>query len=148
MFRQPGWLLQMNCFSQKRSILSLLRCRSGIAGVEAAMIMPFLIVFLFGCIEFSRSLFIQAELQRAVDLTSRFVMMNPTSTVDVIKTTLTSNLDTVDAGQVSAVEAVKGADDDGNETVQMTVRYSFIFLIPFISSEPLELVATKTIVTN
>ncbi len=126
----------------------MFRCKSGIAGVEAAMIMPFLIVFIFGCIEFSRSLFIQAELQRAVDLTSRFVMMNPTSAVDVIKTTLTSNLDTVDAGLVSAVEAVKGADDDGNETVQMTVRYSFTFLIPFISSEPMELVATKTIVTN
>ncbi|MGH1351976.1 MAG: TadE/TadG family type IV pilus assembly protein [Methyloligellaceae bacterium] len=138
----------MNSNNRRRSVLSLFRCKSGIAGVEAAMIMPFLIVFIFGCIEFSRSLFIQAELQRAVDLTSRFVMMNPTSAVDVIKTTLTSNLDTVDAGLVSAVEAVKGADDDGNETVQMTVRYSFTFLIPFISSEPMELVATKTIVTN
>ncbi len=134
--------------SNKWSLLSFIRNRSGVAGVEAAMIMPFLIVFLFGSIEFSRSLFIQSELQRAVSLTSRFVMLNPTTSVADIKTALTANLDTVIAGQITAVEAVKDVNADGNDTVQMTVRYSFTFLIPFLSSAPIELVATQSIVTS
>lgn len=127
---------------------SFVKCRSGVAAVEAAMIMPFLVIFLFGSIEFSRSLYIQSELERAVNLTTRYVMLNPDLTEAEFKTELTSNLDSVDSDNISAVTATKGTDADGNNTVQLNVTYSFQFLIPFMTQDPIQLIATQTIVTS
>lgn len=132
----------------RREISRLIDCRAGVAAVEAAMIMPFLIIFLFGSIEFSRSLYIQSELERAVNLTTRYVMLNPEQTEAQFKTELTSKLDTVDSGNIVAITATRGTNADGNNTVQLTVTYSFQFLIPFMTQDPIQLSATQTIVTS
>ncbi len=65
-----------------RQILSRLsRAREGIEALEFAIILPVLLAFLLGCIEFGRLFWTQSELQYAVEAAARCITVTCSATI-------------------------------------------------------------------
>lgn len=57
----------------------LWRCRAGVTAVEVAFLMPVLLLFLFGIVEFGRAMWIQSSLQYAVAAAARCAAIDPST---------------------------------------------------------------------
>ena len=117
-------------FRKARGFLGrLARAREGIEALEFAIILPVLLLFLLGCIEFGRLLWTQSELQYAVEAAARCVTVtcsaNITGTGSGTYAAQRIYGISVPAGAVFAV--TNPAPACGNE---VTVCYPFQFLIP------------------
>lgn len=110
------------------TIRRLLRSKSGTAAVEFALIAPTLFLFLLGIAEFSRAMWVQADLEFACEETARYGFATGASTTVLAayaKTKLTA---------APPANVVFGATVTAS-SVQITASYPFAFvaanLLPF-----------------
>ena len=117
-------------FRELRKFLArLAKAREGIEALEFAIILPVLMLFLLGCIEFGRLFWTQSELQFAAESAARCITV--TCSANITGT----GPNTYAAGQVFSVPVPAGTVFSvtnpnpacGNE---VTVCYPFEFLLP------------------
>jgi len=112
-----------------RFLVRLARAREGIEALEFAIILPVLMLFLLGCIEFGRLFWTQSELQYAAEAAARCITVtcsaNITGTGPGTYAASRVYGISVPAGAVFSVTSPSPAC--GNE---VTVCYPFQFLIP------------------
>ncbi len=61
-------------------LVRLARAREGVEALEFAIVLPVLLLFLLGCIEFGRLFWTQSELQYAAEAAARAITITWTST--------------------------------------------------------------------
>src|SRR5579862_4836335 len=115
-------------FREAREFLvRLARAREGIEALEFAIILPVLLLFLLGCIEFGRLFWTQSELQYAAEAAARCITVSCSATITG------SGSGTYAAGEVYGISVPAGtvfavtnpAPACGNEVV---VCYPFQFI--------------------
>ena len=109
--------------------------RSGAAAVELALVMPLLIVFLFGIWELGWGLFKGGEVRHAVELASRIYVTNPSATSTDLSTAVASHLDALPIASVTL--AVTDQTVSGAAVKHITWSYRYTATIPLMSSLPL-----------
>jgi Flp pilus assembly protein TadG len=109
--------------------------RSGAAAVELALVMPLLILFLFGIWELGWGLYNGGEVRHAVELGSRIYITNPSATSTDLSTAVASHLADVPISSVSL--AVSSQTVSGASVEHITWSYRYTANIPLMSSLPL-----------
>lgn len=121
----------MNRFSRIASIgARFRRAEEGQALVEFALIVPFLLLFLIGIVEFGRAWNLHQVLTDAAREGARkAVVHDPTITLDSVNNVVKSAIATAGANPNSATITVTGLDDSTGDpaTVEIAMPYQFIF---------------------
>ena len=110
-------------------LLRLARAREGVEAIEFAIVLPVMVLFLLGCIEFGRLYWTQSELQFAAEAAARCV------TVSCSNNIVGKGANTYAAKQVVSIDVPDGvvfsltspSPACGN---QVTVCYPFTFIVP------------------
>ena len=108
----------------------LRRAEEGQALVEFALIVPFLLVFLVGIVEFGRAWNLHQVLTDAAREGARkAVVHDPTITLDSVNNVVKQAIATAGANPTSATITVTGLDDATGDpaTVEVAMPYQFIF---------------------
>jgi Flp pilus assembly protein TadG len=108
----------------------LRRADEGQALVEFALIVPFLLVFLVGIVEFGRAWNLHQVLTDAAREGARkAVVHDPTITLDSVNNVVKQAIATAGANPTSATITVTGLDDATGDpaTVEVAMPYQFIF---------------------
>lgn len=106
------------------------RAEEGQALVEFALVVPFLLVFLVGIVEFGRAWNLHQVLTDAArEGARRAVVFNPNITEDSVRNTVKAAIATAGANPNSATVTVTGLFDSTGEpaTVEIAMPYQFIF---------------------
>src|SRR5579862_1512890 len=64
-------------------LLRLARAREGVEAIEFAIVLPVLLLFLLGCIEFGRLFWTQSELQYAAEAAARAITISCTGSTNI-----------------------------------------------------------------
>jgi Flp pilus assembly protein TadG len=121
------WLAPLRGF--RETLRRLLQNRDGVEAIEFAIVLPVMLVFILGCIEFGRLYWTQSELQYAVEAAARCITVNCSANITG------SGPSTYAAKHVYSIAVPAGAIFSvtspnpacGN---QVTVCYPFTFLVP------------------
>lgn len=108
----------------------LRRSDEGQALVEFALVVPFLLVFLVGIVEFARAWNLHQVLTDAAREGARkAVVHDPTITLDSVNNTVKKAIATAGSNPANAVITVTGLDDATGDpaTVEIAMPYQFIF---------------------
>ena len=108
----------------------LRRAEEGQALVEFALVVPFLLLFLVGIVEFGRAWNLHQVLTDAAREGARkAVVHDPTITLDSVNNTVKSAIATAGANPTFATITVTGLDDATGDpaTVEIAMPYQFIF---------------------
>lgn len=115
-------------------MLSLLRrlfptkaaaCRRGTTAVEFALIFPVFLTFVLGIMEVGRAVWIKGSLQYAVEETTRFAMVNTSSSNSTLEAYATTIL--TGTGVSSTGVTFTAAQDTSGSTTFITVTGSYLF---------------------
>ena len=111
----------------------LLRSDRGVTAMEAAILLPAFIYFIFGITELSRMFWIQTTLDYAVAEATRYAIVNSGATSAQIQAIAVTNASSIDASTSNFNVTITTAGS--NITVNGT--YNFTFLVIPISSKTL-----------
>ena len=107
----------------------------GGTAVEFALVLPLLVIFVFGIWYMGWALNLGGEVRHAVEMGSRIYITNPTATSDDLKTAVSSHLVNV---PINSVTLNTSSTTIGTATSQhITWSYSTTAPIPFLSSIPI-----------
>jgi hypothetical protein len=126
---RKSWQVHPRIRGVREILVRLAKAREGIEALEFAIILPVLLAFLLGCIEFGRLFWTQSELQFAVEAASRCVTVTCSTTITG------SGPGTYAADNVFGISVPAGAVFSvtnpspacGNE---VTVCFPFEFMVP------------------
>jgi Flp pilus assembly protein TadG len=127
--------------------------KPGQATVEFALVIVVLMLLLYGIIEVSRLIFINAEIDNAAREGARYAAIVPGASHDGLITTVDGKLTLADRSAVS-VQGPNYPSSGGLRCtfcpVTVTVTYQWTSLVPFLRLGPLTLhsTATRLIETN
>ncbi|MDO8608568.1 MAG: pilus assembly protein [Phaeospirillum sp.] len=102
----------------------LTKCERAATAVEFALLLPVMLAFLLGIIEFGRAIWIRQTLQYAVESASRTAMVDSTMNSSAISSAVTANL--LGLQGVAPVVVVVTSSTQ----VSITASYDFTFLVP------------------
>ena len=113
-------------FMGPRKLAGLLTARDAAAAVEAALLLPLFLAFIFGICEFGRALWTQSALQYAVEVAARCAVVN---------TTTCGNTGQIQSYAASAVNGLTIPSTDFNVTTpscgtQVSISYPFTLAVP------------------
>ena len=132
-----GWPLARNA---RRFVDS----STGVAAVEAALLLPIFLLFIFGTIEFGRAAFTKAVITFAVQEVSRIAMVESTSGTSALKDKIAAKLIGLDPDNIEDLTVSETANADLTRTVTMTLDYKFKFLVPMMHMTDVTLSARQT----
>jgi len=114
--------------------------RSGAAAVEFALVLPLLVIFIFGVWYIGWAINLGGEVRNAVEMGSRIYITNPTATSDDLKTAVASHLIDV---PIASVTLSTASQTTGGATSQHIIwSYSTTAPIPFLSAIPISFTGT------
>ena len=130
-------------------------CSNGSAIVEFAIILPMILLLIFGVYDFGRLFWIQSTLQFAAEQTARYAMAQPAAVTNCasagLLTVLDSNLAGVDPATVTvnftftpAVPNTPPAPNTAPAACQVTATYPFSFLSGFLPFGTIPLIGQST----
>jgi len=104
----------------------LIKARGGVAAIELAFILPTLLTFLLGIVEFGRLLWTQSTLQFAVEAAARCAAVNTTTCAS------TSEIQTYAASQAFGLSIPSSSFNVSNPSCgnNVAITYSFGFVVP------------------
>lgn len=110
-------------------IARLRRDSRGAAAVEFALVLPVLLLFLGGIIEFSRLMWVQSNLQFAAEEGARYAIAHTEAGADAISAIAQARLTGVETSKVQVAVDVNTAQ----VTVTLTHRFEFVMsgILPF-----------------
>jgi Flp pilus assembly protein TadG len=107
---------------------------NGAAALELALVLPPLVIFIFGIWYIGWSLNLGGEVRHAVELGSRIYITNPTATTNDLQTAVASHLTDVPIGSVTLATSTSTV---GTATSQhITWSFQTTAPIPFMNAIP------------
>lgn len=123
------------CSMWRRFLLNV----SGATAVEAAFVLPILIMGSVFITELGRILYSKAELEYAVYHASRFSMIVKTADETAFQTKLGDTFIMLNPAAIQAVNMSEVVNADSTRTTTITTAYRFEFMLPFVSPDPINL---------
>lgn len=120
----------------------VLRCQSGNALVEFALVAPVLISMLLGIVEFGRYHWIQNGLRHAVEDAGRFAIANSSASSTTLTNKVLAKAPRAGSEPVVDVQATTLA---GMNYVTIQASTQFNFLMPFLPIGPLTIGSRTTV---
>lgn len=117
--------------------------RSGVAAVEAALLLPIFLMFIFGTIEFGRAAYTKAVITFAVQEVSRYAMVQTDDDVATLKSKIAARLVGLNPDKIEDLTVSGTTNADLTETVTMTLHYRFEFLVPMMHMTNITLTADQ-----
>jgi len=112
----------------------------GGTAVEFALVLPLLVLFVFGTWYVGWAINLGGEVRNAVEMGSRIYITNPTATSDELKTAVASHLSDV---PINSVTLSSSSSTIGTATSQhITWSYQTTAPIPFMSAIPISFAGT------
>ncbi|MUT23437.1 pilus assembly protein [Mesorhizobium loti] len=120
------------------------RDRSGGAGLEFALIAPFLIILLFGIFALGWSMHSVSSVRYTLETSSRSLQLQNTLTQADIQSIATQKLQALGLKDVNVTIAVDPASG-GFRMAHLTATYAFVVDFPYLSSFPINYATTVTV---
>ena len=120
------------------------RDRSGGAGLEFALIAPFLIMLLFGIFAFGWAMNSVSSVRYTLETSSRSLQLQNTLTQADIQSIATQKLQALglkDVNVTIAIDPVSG----GFRMAHLTATYAFVINFPYFSDFPINYATTVTV---
>ncbi|TJX78116.1 MAG: pilus assembly protein [Mesorhizobium sp.] len=123
---------------------SFRRNRSGGAGLEFALIAPFLIMLLFGIFAFGWSMNAVSSVRYTLETTSRSLQLQNTLSQAALQSIATQKLQALglqDVNVTIAIDPVSG----GFRMAHLTATYAFVIDFPYFNAFPINYATTVTV---
>lgn len=101
----------------------LIRCKRAATAVEFAILLPVLLAFILGIMEFGRAMWIKQSLQYAVENASRMAMVDSSMSNSAISSAVTANFPGTGGSPVVVVST-------SSTQVNISASYDFTFVVP------------------
>ncbi len=123
-------------------------CRRGATAVEFALVVPVFLAMTIGVVEMGRALWIKATMQHAVELTTRYFMVNNGATDATLQTYATSRLG--ESGMTTGDFNFAAADTTIGGTVYkaITITHSFTGIVEIVKFPAISLTAQARVPYN
>lgn len=122
--------------------------RSGAMAIDFAIVAPVFFVLVFGLIDISRAAFTKGVMLYAMEEASRWAAVNfPASAAD-IEAVATAKFTVLDPGNITAFSATVTDNGDKTKAVTLQMDYTFEFMMPFLSLDPITLSTEATILSR
>ena len=121
----------------------MLSDRRGAAAAEFALILPILLLMVFGVIEFGRMFWIKNSIQFAVEEAGRYAMVNASATSGELEAYAESKIYGMDPSDITFT--ITSESSGGTDFVSITGTYQFVTLIPVIPIDPIDLDAKSRV---
>ena len=110
-----------------------LHCASGVAAIEFAIILPVLVMLIFGTFATGWAMHRVSSVDYALEQTSRSLQLNPSLSQSALQTLLDEDLDNYGNEEVTlAMEVAK--DSYGSNVAHLTATYAYEITIPLVTS--------------
>ncbi|MER9302574.1 pilus assembly protein [Mesorhizobium sp. M0293] len=120
------------------------RDRSGGAGLEFALIAPFLVMLLFGIFAFGWSMHSVSSVRYVLETSSRSLQLKSTLTQADIQSIATQKLQVLGFKGVNVTIAIDPASG-GFRMAHLTATYAFVIDFPYFSNFPVNYATTVTV---
>ncbi|MER9295823.1 pilus assembly protein [Mesorhizobium sp. M0621] len=120
------------------------RDRSGGAGLEFALIAPFLVMLLFGIFAFGWSMHSVSSVRYVLETSSRSLQLKNTLTQADIQSIATQKLQVLGFKDVNVTIAIDPASG-GFRMAHLTATYAFVIDFPYFSNFPVNYATTVTV---
>lgn len=129
-------------------LLSGRDARSGAMAIDFAIVAPVFFLLVFGLIDISRAAFTKGVMLYALEEASRWAAVNfPASATDIEAVAL-AKFTVLDAGNITAFSATVTDNGDKTKAVTLQMNYTFEFMMPFLSLDPITLSTEATILSR
>ena len=118
--------------------------RSGGAGIEFALVAPFLIMILFGVFAFGWSMNTISSVRYALEASARSLQLNNTLTQADIQTIATQKLQALGMQNVSVTIATD-PPSGGFTMAHVNASYAFVISFPYFSDYPINYTTSVTV---
>jgi len=125
-------------------IAGWLRDRSGGAGLEFALIAPFLVMLLFGIFAFGWSFNATSTVRYTLETSARALQLNNTLTQSQIQAIATQKLLALGLKNVVVTIATDPASG-GFKMAHLTASYAFVIEFPYFDQYPINYATTVTV---
>lgn len=106
-----------------RKLLSFQKDRQGSMALEFGLILLMFMTLCMGVVEFMRIGFFLSDMEAAMSITSRWIMLNPTSTMTQIKTYVTNQSSILGLGDATYTASLTTMN--GKTYVELDGRYTY-----------------------
>lgn len=127
---------------------SLKSDQRGVAIIELAIVLPILMLFLFGTVQIGKLLFARADIQNAVSRGARVASVYPRPQDDVISKAVEEQIAGLDQGKIIGPVVESKVNSDGLELVEITVTYDQPIDFIIFESAPIRLRETQRVFTQ
>ncbi|MCC7426685.1 MAG: pilus assembly protein [Alphaproteobacteria bacterium] len=118
------------------------RARKGVAAVELAMILPAMMILLFGAIEAGRMYYAWNTVRHGVDEVTRFASVQQTFTEAEAINLFSQRTTGVDMSNVTLVYSETTVNTVVHATVSATYRH--VFMVPILMLPPINITTSNT----
>ncbi len=123
-------------------------CRRGATAVEFAMVAPLFLFMAMGVVEMGRALWIKASMQHAVELTTRYFMVNNSATDATLQTYATTQLG--NSGMTTSDFSISSTDTTISGTIYkaITITHGFTVIVEIVKFPAVTLTAQARVPYN
>lgn len=124
-------------------------CRRGATAVEFALVVPVFLAMTLGVVELGRALWIKATMQHAVELTTRYFMVNNSASDAILQTYVTARL--ADSGMNTADFSFSPIGDttiSGTVYKEITITHAFTGIVEIVKFPAISLTAKARVPYN
>lgn len=122
--------------------------RSGAMAIDFAIVAPVFFILVFGLIDISRAVFTKGVMLYAMEEASRWAAVNFPATAADIEAVATAKFTVLDPADITAFSATVTDNGDKTKAITLQMDYTFEFMMPFISLDPITLSTEATILSR
>lgn len=129
-------------------LLSGRDARSGAMAIDFAIVAPVFFILVFGLIDISRAVFTKGVMLYAMEEASRWAAVNFPATAADIEAVATAKFTVLDPADITMFSATVTDNGDKTKAITLQMDYTFEFMMPFISLDPITLSTEATILSR
>lgn len=122
--------------------------RSGAMAIDFAIVAPVFFILVFGLIDISRAVFTKGVMLYAMEEASRWAAVNFPATAADIEAVATAKFTVLDPADITMFSATVTDNGDKTKAITLQMDYTFEFMMPFISLDPITLSTEATILSR
>ncbi len=122
-----------------RRLIGFGRADDGGSAIELAFVIPILLLFIMGTVEFGRAWWVRNTLQYATEEAARYAMTHVSATVADLQARVAASVAGVDSDDVDVSVTTDIVGSTSFVTIQAEYTFTFLTLISTAFSEPLTL---------